>query len=101
VFIRAPAIMSCGPSVEVLADITAASPQGVEQADGNNRVMVAVRQGHLLGTAFHPELTADLRWHALFVQMCEENDTAARALPAATETLPLTRPTVPLPVIGH
>ncbi|CAI5948222.1 unnamed protein product [Closterium sp. NIES-64] len=34
-----------------------------------DRVAVAVRQGRLLATAFHPELTADLRWHRLFLQM--------------------------------
>jgi 5'-phosphate synthase pdxT subunit len=31
--------------------------------------IVAVRQGHLLATAFHPELTGDLRIHRLFVDM--------------------------------
>ncbi len=31
--------------------------------------IVAVREGRLLGTAFHPELTDDLRWHKLFVEM--------------------------------
>lgn len=30
-----------------------------------DRVIVAVRQGNLLGTAFHPELTADTRWYNL------------------------------------
>ncbi|CAI7835764.1 unnamed protein product [Closterium sp. NIES-53] len=34
-----------------------------------DRVAVAVRQGRLLATAFHPELTADLRWHRLFLEM--------------------------------
>ena len=96
-FIRAPAIMSCGPSVEVLADITATSPQGVEHTGGDNRVMVAVRQGHLLGTAFHPELTADLRWHQLFVRMCEQHGAAACSQPAAAD-ISLLKPTVPLPV---
>jgi 5'-phosphate synthase pdxT subunit len=32
-------------------------------------VIVAVRQGHLLATAFHPELTDDLRWHQYFLEM--------------------------------
>jgi pyridoxal 5'-phosphate synthase pdxT subunit len=35
-------------------------------------VTVAVRQGPLLASAFHPELTADLRWHEYFVGMVEE-----------------------------
>jgi 5'-phosphate synthase pdxT subunit len=34
--------------------------------------IVAVRQGPLLATAFHPELTGDLRVHALFVSMVKE-----------------------------
>ncbi|GBG62540.1 hypothetical protein CBR_g31179 [Chara braunii] len=34
-----------------------------------DKVIVAIRQGHLLGTAFHPELTSDLRWHLLFLDM--------------------------------
>ena len=32
------------------------------QADGRKSVIVAVRSGHLLATAFHPELTDDTRW---------------------------------------
>lgn len=55
VFIRAPAIVDVGPQVEVLAAI-------------DDRV-VAVRQGHLLATAFHPELTSDTRVHGYFVGM--------------------------------
>lgn len=35
-------------------------------------VIVAVRQGNILATAFHPELTSDLRWHSLFIDMVEE-----------------------------
>ena len=34
-------------------------------------VIAAVRQGNILATAFHPELTDDLRWHALFLAMVE------------------------------
>jgi 5'-phosphate synthase pdxT subunit len=51
VFIRAPVIASVGPTVEVLAT-----------HDGDP---VAVRDGPVLGTAFHPELTADSRVHGL------------------------------------
>ena len=62
VFIRAPAVVATGPGVEVLAEWTA--PDG-------RAVQVAVRQDHILGTAFHPELSADLRWHRLFLRMVE------------------------------
>ena len=60
VFIRAPAIVETGPGVEILAEWT--DPDG-------RAVQVAVRQGHILGTAFHPELSPDLRWHRLFLHM--------------------------------
>src|SRR5581483_1816945 len=56
VFIRAPGIESVGPRVEVLARLT----------DG---AIVAAREGALLATAFHPELTPDTRFHALVVEM--------------------------------
>ena len=62
VFIRAPAVIETGPDVEVLAKWT--DPDG-------HAVQVAVRQGHILGTAFHPELSGDLRWHRLFLNMVE------------------------------
>lgn len=62
VFIRAPAIVETGTDVEVLAEWTA--PDG-------RAVQVAVRQGHILGTAFHPELSGDPRWHRLFLRMVE------------------------------
>ena len=58
VFIRAPKIEAAGPRAEVLARL----PDGT---------IVAARQGHLLATAFHPELTADARFHRLFVGMAE------------------------------
>jgi 5'-phosphate synthase pdxT subunit len=53
VFIRAPWVEEVGPSVEVLASW-----------EGHP---VAVRQGHVLATSFHPELTDDVRVHRLFV----------------------------------
>ena len=56
VFIRAPKIVEIGPSVEVLATLP----------DGN---IVAARQGNILVTAFHPELTHDDRIHRAFVDM--------------------------------
>ncbi|HSV74462.1 MAG TPA: pyridoxal 5'-phosphate synthase glutaminase subunit PdxT [Chthonomonadales bacterium] len=70
VFIRAPYVRRCGPGVEVLARF-------------RDRV-VAVRQGHLLGTAFHPELTADRRVHAAFVETVRRR--ALRKRPAASGT---------------
>jgi 5'-phosphate synthase pdxT subunit len=51
VFIRAPAVTETGPDVSVLATV-----------DGR---VVAVQQGPVLGTAFHPELTGDSRVHGL------------------------------------
>ncbi len=56
VFIRAPLIEAVGPGVDVLARLD----------DG---AIVAARQGTLLATAFHPELTDDLRFHKLFLHM--------------------------------
>jgi pyridoxal 5'-phosphate synthase pdxT subunit len=60
VFIRAPWVENTGADVEVLARVSGGA------ADGR---IVAVRQGNLLATSFHPELTGDLRVHALFVQI--------------------------------
>lgn len=56
VFIRAPLIEHCDGVVEVLARLS----------DGN---IVAARQGKLLVTAFHPELTDDLRFHKYFLDI--------------------------------
>lgn len=69
VFIRAPWVESSSPEVEVLARVSDA-PQvpGGEAAAGR---IVAVRQGPVLATAFHPELTGDTRVHRLFVEMVE------------------------------
>ncbi len=67
VFIRAPWVESVGPSVEVLGQVPD-SPSG----DGDAGRIVAVRQGVLLATAFHPELTGDHRVHALFVEVVRE-----------------------------
>jgi 5'-phosphate synthase pdxT subunit len=54
VFIRAPWVERAGPAVEVLASL--------------GEHPVAVRQGHLLATSFHPELTGDERMHEFFVR---------------------------------
>jgi 5'-phosphate synthase pdxT subunit len=61
IFIRAPAITGTGEGVDILARLPGADPP----------VYVAVRQGPVMATAFHPELTGDLRWHAFFVKMAE------------------------------
>jgi len=58
VFIRAPWVENCGPKVEVLAKV---------EIDGNTHP-VAVREGKVLATAFHPELTGDFRVHRYFVE---------------------------------
>jgi 5'-phosphate synthase pdxT subunit len=60
VFIRAPWVESVGPDVEILARVSGGP------ADGR---IVAVRQGNLLATAFHPELTGDPRVHRHFVEL--------------------------------
>jgi 5'-phosphate synthase pdxT subunit len=61
VFIRAPWVEEVGEDVAVL---------GTEERTGR---IVAVRQGPLLATAFHPELTPDRRIHRLFVDIVKEN----------------------------
>jgi pyridoxal 5'-phosphate synthase pdxT subunit len=61
VFIRAPWFEDTGPDVEVLAK--------VETALGDK--VVVVRQGRILASAFHPELTGDSRLHRLFVELVE------------------------------
>jgi 5'-phosphate synthase pdxT subunit len=58
VFIRAPAIEKVGPGVDVLARLD----------DGQ---IVAARQGNLLATSFHPELTRDGRVHRYFVEIAQ------------------------------
>ncbi|MEE3850488.1 pyridoxal 5'-phosphate synthase glutaminase subunit PdxT [Gordonia sp. LSe1-13] len=60
VFIRAPWVESISPDVEVLARV----PQG----PAKDRI-VAVRQGNVLATSFHPEVTGDRRVHRYFVDM--------------------------------
>ncbi|MBA2555005.1 MAG: pyridoxal 5'-phosphate synthase glutaminase subunit PdxT [Geodermatophilaceae bacterium] len=64
VFIRAPWVEQAGPDVEPLARI----PSG--PAAGR---IVAVRQGSMLATAFHPEMTGDSRVHELFVRIVGES----------------------------
>lgn len=60
VFIRAPWVEATGENVEVLARV----PEG--PAAGR---VVAVRQGQVIATSFHPEVTGDRRVHAYFVDL--------------------------------
>jgi len=66
VFIRAPVVTKAAPPTQVLAR--------------NDRGIVAVRKGLVLGTAFHPELTDDTRLHELFLGLCQQacGEAAAR-----------------------
>ena len=60
IFIRAPVENSVGPNVQVISRLNDGRP-------------VAVRENHMLATAFHPELTSDDRIHQMFLRMVEEN----------------------------
>ena len=60
VFIRAPWVEEAGEGVEILGRVVGGP------ADGR---IIAVRQGSLVATSFHPELTGDRRVHALFVDI--------------------------------
>ena len=59
VFIRAPSVKEASQGVETLAKL-----------DGE---VVAVRQGNIIGTCFHPELSGDIRLHEYFVQMIKKH----------------------------
>ena len=63
IFIRAPVVIRVGAGVEVLATLDDGRP-------------VAVREGNLLATAFHPELTRDPRVHEYFIGLAESNSAA-------------------------
>lgn len=69
IFIRAPWIERVGPGVELLAS-----------RDGHG---VMVREDNVLGTSFHPELTADTRVHAYFLRMVEDARAQGKASSAA------------------
>jgi 5'-phosphate synthase pdxT subunit len=69
VFIRAPLVVSVGDEVEVLATL--------------DDVPVLVRQGAVLASSFHPELTPDRRVHRLFAQMCDGGVTVPAVASAA------------------
>ena len=56
IFIRAPVVTNVGPEVEIIAEVEDGKP-------------VAVKQGKLMATSFHPELTNDTRLHELFCRL--------------------------------
>lgn len=60
VFIRAPSIIEAGKDVEVLSKF--------------NEKIIAVKQGNIIGTAFHPELTGDLSLHKYFVNLIKKKN---------------------------
>jgi 5'-phosphate synthase pdxT subunit len=65
VFIRAPSIEGLG--------------RGVQAVSKFNEKIIAVKQGNILGVAFHPELTSDASWHKHFVSMIKpKNNVAAK-----------------------
>jgi 5'-phosphate synthase pdxT subunit len=71
VFIRAPRIRSVGPGVQIVATLsrTGAEPE-----------IVGVREGRRVGLTFHPELTADSRFHRWFLEsVVRAHDAAPRA----------------------
>jgi pyridoxal 5'-phosphate synthase pdxT subunit len=70
VFIRAPWVEAVGPDVEVLARV------GSGEAVGR---IVAVRQGPLMATSFHPEVGRDVRIHRIFCDLVAEATTGTTA----------------------
>ena len=75
IFIRAPGIIRTGPTVEVLASL----PDG--QA-------VAVREGNLLASSFHPELTSDLRFHRFFMELVGSSPEVSNPTPKKDPSVP-------------
>ena len=59
VFIRAPSITDVGKNVEIISKF--------------NEKIVAVKQGNILATSFHPELTTDISMHKYFVKLVQQN----------------------------
>ncbi len=60
VFIRSPSVIDVGKDVEILSKV--------------NEKIVAVKQGNIIGTSFHPELTADLSIHKYFVNLVQKKN---------------------------
>ncbi|KAL9241233.1 hypothetical protein vseg_015364 [Gypsophila vaccaria] len=109
VFIRAPAILEVGPEVVVLAEVPVPSDSlyntslATDNQEGKlapvDKVAVAVKQGNLLGTAFHPELTADNRWHSYFVKMISDHgEASSSSIVKAVDISALQEPKIELPI---
>jgi 5'-phosphate synthase pdxT subunit len=79
VFIRAPWVEKVGGEVNVLGRAGTAGAAEVGR-------IVAVRQGNLLATSFHPELTGDLRVHQYFVDMVRDAQGGAAMAAGATDS---------------
>jgi 5'-phosphate synthase pdxT subunit len=60
VFIRAPSVIEIGKGVEVISQF--------------NEKIIAVKQGNIVGTSFHPELTGDLSIHKYFIDLVRRNN---------------------------
>ena len=69
VFIRAPWVEEFSDNVEVLARIESGEHKGA---------VVAVKQGNIVATSFHPELTNDLRFHKYFINLVNQTQTLER-----------------------
>ncbi len=76
VFIRAPIIREVGRDVEVLARLPASATGRARGPSRDGTAVVAARQGHLLATAFHPELTDDTRLHRYFLDLVDISSSA-------------------------
>jgi pyridoxal 5'-phosphate synthase pdxT subunit len=80
IFIRAPVVERVGPGVEVLADLpedqstTTAPTAAPADAIPTGANAVVCRQGPVLVSAFHPELTSDRRLHQLFLSIIDDCD---------------------------
>lgn len=68
VFIRAPWVEDIGPGVDVLA-VVKVPPAAAEKTHGTGDRIVAVQQGSVMATSFHPEVSDDLRLHRHFLNL--------------------------------
>eukprot|EP00958_Prasinococcus_capsulatus_P002772 scaffold237_cov421-Prasinococcus_capsulatus_cf.AAC.13 len=105
VFIRAPAILEAGPECQVLSEYAVeGEPKRIER-DGQistyDKVITAVQQGSLLATAFHPELTADTRWHSLFVDLVQRSKLGPVSIKEEAPVLLQTEKPADLPVFSQ
>ncbi len=64
IFIRSPLIARVGPEVDVIAHLP---------NNKDNGIIIAAKQGHLLATSFHPELTGDDRFHRYFLSLIKRD----------------------------